>query len=609
MIAFAVALWLGILLLFEEPASSLALHFPTISEISDLKSAFLGSLGSVSDPEALVAGLAIGERELLSEVAKDQMREVSLTHLVAVSGANLAIVMGAIWFLLGALSAPRWLRFVLSGSAMLGYVLLVGPESSVLRAGAMALAVLIALALGRGSNAIHALAIAVAVLLMIDQSLAFDLGFALSVLATLGLLLGARPLADRIGFLPRPLALALGAGLAAQIFTLPVILMIQPGFPIFAILANLLVEPVVAPVTVLGILAVLVTPISPALSHFSTWLATIGTQWILWISQRLSAQEVTRLHLNFAFEGQLLIWGLVLGVIATITFKEKARVFSVGFLVLDFALLSALSAGDLVRSDVANQDWKVLACDVGQGDAILIRDGGRTALIDVGREPELIQKCLGNAGISKVDLLVLTHFDADHVGGISGLEKVSISHVLISGYEDDRPLVGVVEDFLARSDAFVQEAVAGGRAKLGNCSLMVLGPKDPQSAASSNDASVTILLDCAKYQVLALADAPESAQRSLLPILLPLIDAQKYRVVKVAHHGAGDQFSALYAAFRPQVAIFSVGLGNTYGHPTKSALKLTAELGAINLRTDLDGAVGIDFASELQIATAGKLAS
>lgn len=609
MIAFALALWLGILCLVEKPESTLALHFPSVSEITDLRSAFLGSLGSVTDPEALVAGLAIGERELLSEAAKDQMREVSLTHLVAVSGANLAIVIGAIWFLLGTLSSPRWLRFTLSGLAMIGYVLLVGPESSVLRAGAMALAVLIALALGRGSNAIHSLALAVSVLLLLDQSLAFDLGFALSVLATLGLLIGARPIADRISFVPRPLALALGAGFSAQIFTLPVILMIQPGFPIFAILANLLVEPVVAPITVLGIVAVLATPFIPAMSHFAIWLATIGTEWILWIAQKLSDQETTRFHVNFGIEGQLLIWGFVVGVVVAIKFEGRARVFSLAFLALDLVLLATLSAGDLVRYGIANQDWQVLACDVGQGDALLVRDAGTTTLIDVGREPELIQECLSDAGVSTIDLLVLTHFDADHVGGITGLEAVSVNHVLISGYEDDRPLVSVVEEFLARKARSYKEAVAGGKAKLGGCELTILGPKDAQSADSSNDASITTLIDCANYQVLALADAPESAQRGLLPILLPMVDSDKYRVVKVAHHGAADQYPALYSAFRPQIAIYSVGVGNTYGHPTKSALRLTAELGAVTLRTDLDGAIGLDFASDLRIATAGKLAS
>ncbi len=609
MIGFATALWLGILLFVTEPDSTLALAFPEVSEISYLRSAFLGSLGSVTDAEALVAGLAIGERELLSEAAKEQMREVSLTHLVAVSGANLAIVMGAIWFLLGALSAPRWLRFLLSGLAMLGYVLLVGPESSVLRAGAMALAVLIALSLGRGTSAIHSLALAVAVLLLIDQSLAFDLGFALSVLATLGLLLGARPIADRIGFAPRPIALALGAGLAAQIFTLPVVLMIQPGFPIYAIIANLLVEPVVAPVTVAGIVAVLLTPMSPSLSHLATWFATIGTQWILSVAERLSSQEVTRFHVSFGLEGQMLIWGLVVGVIAAIRLGGKARAAASAFLVLDIVLLLTLSAGDLVRSGVANQEWKVMACDVGQGDALLVRDGDQTALIDVGREPGPIKKCLEDTQITRVDLLVLTHFDADHVGGITGLSEVELGHVLISGYEDDRPLVGIVEEFLSGRGQSVREAVSGGVASLGECRFVVLGPKDAQSANSSNDASITALFDCPSYQVLALADAPESAQRELLPILLPLVDAEKHRVVKVAHHGAADQLGALYSAFRPQVALYSVGKGNTYGHPTNSALKLTSALGAMNLRTDLDGAIGLDFDSELRISTAGKLAS
>ena len=129
------------------------------------------------------------------------MREVSLTHLVAVSGANLAIVMGAVWFLLGYLGLSRNLRFLFSGLSLVGYILLVGPEPSVIRAGSMAFVVLIAMALGRGSNPLHALALAVVCLLLLDQNLATNLGFALSVVATAGLLIGANPIAKRLSFI------------------------------------------------------------------------------------------------------------------------------------------------------------------------------------------------------------------------------------------------------------------------------------------------------------------------------------------------------------------------------------------------------------------------
>ncbi len=609
MIAAAITLWLGILLFLGEPKEVLKSSFPNFQELLDLKSAYLGSLGQVTDSEALVAGLAIGERELLSEQAKEAMREVSLTHLVAVSGANLAIVMGAIWFLLGFVGLSRNLRFLFSGFALVGYVLLVGPEPSVIRAGAMALVVLIAMSLGRGASALHALALAVLLLLLIDQSLATDLGFALSVVATVGLLIGAQPIAGRLNFLPLPLALALGAGIAAQVFTLPVMVLIQSGLPIFGILANLLVEPVVAPVTVLGIVSVLAVTISEPLSNFATWLATFGTSWILGVAEHFAAMPQTRLHLVGGSMGHFLLWVLVILLAATLSTSGNVQRVASGSLLVVTVFIFILSASDVLRHEGVMRNWSILACDVGQGDAVLIRDSDRVALIDVGKSSELVSECLVEAGVVRVDLLILTHYDQDHVGGIQGLGEIDIGKVLVSGFEDDRPVVGVVEAFLADRGISSREALAGQVADFGECDLHILGPRNPDLAESSNDASIATLFSCPRFQFLNLADTGELAQRNLASSLQALVDPRLTRVVKVAHHGSSDQNQALYEAFRADVSIYSVGAGNNYGHPTRRTIAMTERLGALTLRTDLDGAIGVRFEQGLQLFTGGKLST
>ncbi len=609
MIAAAIALWLGILIFVPATEDGLDSAFPRLQFLSDIKSAFLSSLGQVSDAEALVAGLAIGERDLLSESAQNSMREVSLTHLVAVSGANLAIVMGAVWFLLGYLGLSRNLRFLFSGLSLVGYILLVGPEPSVIRAGAMAFAVLFAMALGRGSNPLHALALAVVVLLLLDQSLATDLGFALSVVATAGLLIGANPIAKRLGFLPLPLALALGAGIAAQVFTLPVMVLIQSGFPIFGIAANLLVEPVVAPVTVLGILSVLSVPFSEPISNLAAYLATFGTDWILGVASFFSSPPQTRLHLVGGFEGQLLLWALVVLLASAVSFEGGARRVATTALGVVSIFVLLLSSADVVRHHRALSDWDLISCDVGQGDAVLVRSMGIVALIDVGKEPDAIQDCLLQAGVVEVDLLILTHYDLDHVGGIAGLGQISIKKVLVSGYEDDRPVVGVVDRFLVSKGVFATESVAGQSADFGDCTLQVIAPINPQLAESSNDASIVTFFDCPRFQFLNLADTGEVAQGKLLSSVRALVDLNRTRIVKVAHHGSKDQSQGLYEAFMPDVAIYSVGQGNTYGHPTNKALAMTERLGAVNLRTDISGAIGVHFTEELELYTAGKLST
>ena len=134
-------------------SSALKESYPEIQVIETLRAQFLDNLvGVSSDAKALVAGLSIGDRSLLSDQVAMQMKELSLTHLVAVSGSNLAIVMGAVYFLTGALALPRNFRFIAALFAMAGYVLIVGPESSVLRAATMAFFVLVGFWIGRGTN-------------------------------------------------------------------------------------------------------------------------------------------------------------------------------------------------------------------------------------------------------------------------------------------------------------------------------------------------------------------------------------------------------------------------------------------------------------------------
>jgi len=609
LIGAAFALWLGILIFVADAPRSIELAFPVVAELSDLRSAFKNSLGKVSDPEALVAGLAIGERELLSEGAQQAMREVSLTHLVAVSGANLAIVMGAVWFLLGNAGLSRNLRFLFSGLALVCYVLLVGPEPSVIRAGAMALAVLVAMALGRGTNPIHSLALAVVSLLLLDQSLASDLGFALSVIATTGLLIGARPIADRLSFLPLPLALALGAGIAAQVFTLPVMVLIQPGFPLYGIIANLLVEPVVAPVTVLGIIAVLAVPVSSLISNVATAVAAIGTSWILGVATFFAAMPQTRLHLVGGLTGQVMLWLLVAALAIGVTARGALRKLAIAAFGSTSGLVLILSSADLYRHVSVMSDWSVMTCDVGQGDAMLVRSAEKVALIDVGKSPELIKQCLQDSGVSELDLLILTHYDQDHVAGISGLSNVKLHQVLVSGFEDDRPVVSVVEAELTKHGISSQIALAGQRAEFGECSLHILGPSNPEQAESSNEASIVSFFDCPRFQFLNLADTGEAAQERLISPVQALASADSLRIVKVAHHGSSDQNEKLYQVFRPDVALYSVGVENNYGHPTTKTLNLTAGIGSVNLRTDLDGALGVRIGPQLELFTAGKLST
>lgn len=596
----------------EHSESQIKLNYPDVSFIGYLRERFLLSLNGInSDSSGLVAGLTIGERSLLSDAVELEMKTLSLTHLVAVSGANLAIIVGAIYFLCAGLGLPRNVRYITALIAMSGYVLLVGPESSVIRAATMALFVMVGLWLGRGSSALNSLSLAIVVLLMVDPGLATDIGFALSAFATAGLLIMAAPMFEWLRqYMPDVVAMGIAASASAQLFTTPVLLILQPSIPLYSVLANLIVEPVVAPITILGILSVLVAAVNIPLAGAVSYLASLMANWIVIVAQELSSWPAARLHFVKGVYGILLVSVVV--VLLALSFgvlKSASKQLRITAALVSVMAIS-WSATDQIRHTNFAADSALLVCDVGQGDAMLLRDSGQLVLIDVGRDDELIDGCLRSAGVERIDLLVLTHFDADHVAGIRGaMRNREVGLALVSGFEDDRPLVATVHQELAKAGVRIEIGRTGLNGNLGRFSWKILQPTSKASESSdSNDASLIFAAWNNEFSVLALGDLGESGQLRLLRNAMHDLAMLRTRdlIVKVAHHGSADQSKELYEYVSPVAAIFSVGK-NDYGHPAPSAISLLERTGAVVLRTDKLGPIAIDLDIELGIRSGGKL--
>lgn len=615
-IVIAASYWLFLwLTATPNTESSLKSSYPNLAYVESLRAKFLGNLNGVSsDAKGLVAGLAIGERGAISEELAGQMKDLSLTHLVAVSGANLAIVAAAVFFLLAQLGLSRNWRFALSYLAMFGYVLLVGPESSVLRAATMASFVMAGLWIGRRVSPLRMLAWAVLFLLLVDPGLAVDFGFGLSVFATSGLLVLATKIFEKFDGKVHPfIALGLAATFAAQLYTMPILLILQPSIPVYSVVANLIVEPVVAPVTVLGITAAVFSGFLPVVTQILTWLASLGTWWIVFVSQGLSQLPMTRIPFVPGATGVGFMVALVIGV--TISYRTESRRWrQAGTLLI--VLSTVIPAGwvtrDIYRHQTFSSGWEVLNCDVGQGDALLVQQAGETALIDVGRDDQLIDQCLDSVGIEHIDLLVLTHFDADHVGGIAGaLSNRTLSRALISGFSDDRPLVSKVEQSLVEKGVVAEAGFRGLTGSLGTATWKVLSPtQDAVEAVDSNDASVTMLWQLSGFNLLTTGDLGEEGQARLIRSATGDIAVARSRplVLKVAHHGSADQSREFHELLHPEISLISVGARNDYGHPADRALRILNSVGSQVFRTDQIGAIALRVEGlELKVSTAGKL--
>lgn len=221
------------------------------------------------DAAGLLPGMVTGDTTGLDEGLEAAMKTTGTTHLTAVSGANCSLILGGLVLLARSFRLARGVAAIVALGGLAGFVMMVGPDASVLRAAVMGAIGLSALSSGRQGRSLGFLCLAVTGLLILDPSLGTSVGFLLSVLATLGIVLLARPIASWApAWIPSWLASAVAVPLAAQLLCSPVIVALQPQFSSYSLLTNIAVAPFVAPVTILGTIAVPLVPLFP-------WLAVV----------------------------------------------------------------------------------------------------------------------------------------------------------------------------------------------------------------------------------------------------------------------------------------------------------------------------------------------
>ncbi|WAC65702.1 ComEC/Rec2 family competence protein [Agrococcus sp. SL85] len=534
----------------------------------------------------LVPGLSIGDTRRLSPGLEAAMLETGLSHLTAVSGANCVIVVGAAFQGMAALGAPRWARVLVAAASLAGFALLVTPEPSVVRAGAMAAIALLGIATGRRTGALALLALAVLVVLAVQPHLATSPGFALSALATCGLVVHAAPIARALArWLPMPLAALIAVPTAAQLWCLPVLVVLDAQVSLVAVLANLLAGPAAPIATIAGLAVCLAAPLAPGVAAALAWIAWVPAAWIAGVAEASRTLPAAQAPWPAAPWGAVaaaaVLAAIVLGHARGRLLRGAAIATAIGVVASGTAALPGLRMG-------AVSDWRIAQCDVGQGSATLVREGGATVLVDVGPDPAPLAACLRMLGVARVDLLVLTHFDRDHVGGVDAV--VGRVGAVVHGPLDER--AAPVTEALAAGGATAAEADRGDAWHVGAIRVEALWPTGQDEPG--NDASVAVALDLPGegLELVVLGDLGAEAQARLLREGAP-----RARVVVAAHHGSADQLQALYGAIGASVGLVGVG-PNDYGHPTGEALRILRDTGAEPLRTDERGTIALELSPE-----------
>lgn len=566
---------------------------------------------------ALVPGMVAGDRTLQDQTLTAQMRVSGLSHLTAVSGANVVLLLSGVFGLCRRLRLPRWVRLPAGLLALGFFVVLVGPEPSVLRAATMGALAAVAVSIGRPRLSLLLLATAVTGLVAWDPWHLQRAAFQLSVVATAGIVI-LSPALTRLGQavkLPTWCAEALAVCVAATVACTPVLVILSPQQSTLTIPANLLAAPCAALVGTLGpwLLAIAgmgqpwCWPLAVACLIPAQAVANIGA----WASEHGPMMSWPQggagpmLAATLCWGGPVLAWALArrwkhwreLAASSAWLWRYRRaaqRRRTRGALVWALSGALCLAGGWLIptwtvgRGQLALQNGDLVFCDVGQGDASILYAGeGQGLLIDAGPKDGGVEDCLKRAGVRSLCGALITHLDADHVGGLrAALAVAPTQRVNYGTAKRSAPVPGS------------EQATSPSQMSCGNWAVEVkIAPK----AQDENDASLVIRASSAqsghRLDVLIAGDLEEDAARAALArvptAFTPSTGASTaaYRVLKVSHHGAANGGPEVPRAFAPELALIGVGKDNDYGHPAPKTVETLVGLGTNIQRTDHDGTI------------------
>jgi competence protein ComEC len=541
----------------------------------------------------VVLGVVLGEDEGLPGHVRDDFRASGLTHLLAVSGQNVAFIVVGIHALGWLLRLSRMLTELCALAAIAGYVLAVGWQPSVIRAGVAGALVSLAWLAARPGDRWHFLALGALVLLVWTPATLLEPGFQLSFAAVAAIFVAVPRLQRFVeGYpVPRGLAEALAVAVACGVVTAPIVLYHFDRAPVYTVPANVLAFPAVPAVLGLGLLAAVASPVSPGAAAALAWLAGWAAAWLELVAKLVAtlpgAQVGPRTALVLAL-GAVTAWmgarraGRRLGLSAP----------AAAALVTGVVLVSAVGWWALRPAPAWTQPGglRVTFLDVGQGDSVLLETASARVLVDQGPPEAAVAGQLARMGVRSLSALVLTHPQRDHVGGAADvLRRIEVGAVLdpglaVTGSEREEAVAAAKERRVP-----VRIVREGDEFRAGGLVVRVLWPEDGGAPSEDPNLNAVVLLaSFGETDVLLPADAESDVTDRLA--------VGEVEILKVAHHGSEDPWlEDQLRSLRPRVAVISCGRDNDYGHPRPETLAaLAATPGLAVFRTDVDGRVVVE---------------
>lgn len=549
-----------------------------------------------ADTAPFAKALLLGDDTDLDYETETDLKVSGLRHVVAVSGLHITVLFSLIFYTTG---RKRYISTLAVVPVLLLFAAVVGFTPSVTRACVMQCLVMIGLSIRRNYDPPTSLAFAALLMLAINPMIITSVSFQMSMCCSAGIFCFARPIKhwlmdrERLGRFGTytlkarfayALASSVSISLATTLMTTPLAALYFGTVSLVSLFSNLLTLWMVSIVFFGLMLTCGIGLIWAAGGKALAWLFSWGIRYVLGVAKLV---EGFRFSAVFTANPSVTVWILVAYLLLLIRYLLKMQ----KKLVIGCCILIALCASYLVAwMEPLRGECRMTVLDVGQGQCILLQSDGKTFMVDCGGShdeaaADLAAETLLSQGIGRLDGMILTHYDRDHVGGVElFLTRIPTSTVFLPDTEDvDKVKDGILDRILEEKILVSKDM----QITYGPAMITIFAPMEGKTG---NESSMCVLFQRENYDILITGDNTMEGELHLLEhTALPDLE-----VLIVGHHGSRYSTAPeLLAATTPEIAVISVDENNVYGHPTQEVLDRLTDAGCIIRRTDLDGTVVI----------------
>ena len=604
--------------------------------INKLSNKIVNNSNEILDEEqaSLLTGILIGNKDNLSIKIEESFRDSNLSHMLAVSGAHVTYVILGITFILQKSKIHKRISKIVTIVLLMFFVILTGATASVTRACIMAIYILLGSLIYRKANILASISISLIIILAINPYKILDVGLQLSYGGTIGIILFNKILVERIK-LPEiknsilskvinSIKEMLIVSVSANLIIFPIMAIHYNTISLTFFISNILAGPILGIIIILGFITIFISFISIEISKIISIILGLFLKLLVLIANISSNLPFSKIYVKTPSILFIVMYYIILALILykfkrknkrrtekIILRKLKDKITRRKIIAITIIIVLVFQIIKILPSDL-----KIYFIDVGQGDSTLIVtpnhktiliDGGGSLdndVYDVGKNtliPYLLDR-----GTTRLDYIIISHFDSDHVGGIlSIIKELKVKKIIISKQGEDSENYKEFLKIVKEKRISVQVVKAGDVLKIEkNINLEILWPQDNLILENIlNNNSIVMRLNYINFSMLFTGDIEQIAEEE---IVKKYMNTNKLNstIIKIAHHGSKtSSIQEFLSLVKPKIALIGVGKDNNFGHPNFEVLERLQNMNCKILRTDENGEITIVVNSKARIKT------